>query len=186
MSLDSKEKTKIFSPKLVNGEIYSITINPSEQYPLKKSRYLDVYSSLMTLFNKHNILKYIKHVELNTEVSYPMKNGLDKQRPANVISRIHYHGTICFKDIIGFFVYVQPYLSAYCIYEIDTIDNPQTWNNYMCKDINEWTEREQEPFTTYQINTTILSEKKRKRRTLNEREHDIPIRDDDNLIYYFE
>lgn len=186
MSLDSKEKTKIFSPKLVNGENYSITINPSEQYPLKKSRYLDVYSSLMTLFTKINLLNYIDDIILNTEVSYPMKNGLDKTRPANVISRIHYHGIISFKDIIGFFIYVQPHLSAYCTYEIDTIDNSQTWNNYMEKDINEWGGREQESFTAYQINIILLSEKKRKRRTLNERDNDIPIRDDDNLIYYFE
>lgn len=186
MSLDSKEKTKIFTPKLVNGVTYSISINPSEQYPLKRSRYLDVYTSLMTLFNKLNILKYINDIVLNTEVSYPMKNGLDKKRPETVISRIHYHGTISFKDIIGFFVYVQPHLSAYCIYEIDTIDNFQTWGNYIEKDINEWEGREQESFTAYQINTILLSEKKRKRRTLNERDNGIPIRDDDNMIYYFE
>lgn len=188
MSLDREKKDKEFDSKLKNFVQYSITINPSEQFPTDKSRMLNVYSSLITLFRKQHLLKYVKHIELHTEVSYPMKNGLDKKRPCDVISRIHYHGTITFVDVVGFFVYVQPSLSAYCIYEIDTLDDSDNWTNYVTKDKDEWKGREQEPFTEYIITEDILDNVQKKRRKTNEKDNEvniIPLLEDDRFPFYY-
>lgn len=167
MSLDRNKKIKKcpksdipkeFKPQLQNNVLYSLTLNPKEQYLCSSSRYLNWYSSIVTHLKYNDWNKYCM-LDLNTEISYPLTNGVEKRKSYEVTSRLHLHGTIRFFDVVGWFIYVQPELVQFAIYEIDTIDNVETWNNYIIKDKDSWTEHNKisRPFTEYNINMDILT-----------------------------
>lgn len=47
--------------------------------------------------------------------------------------RLHCHGTISIKDVLGFYLYAIPFMRDAMTYEIDTINDMQTWINYCTK-----------------------------------------------------
>lgn len=168
------EETLKFLPKLLNGVEYALTINPSEQYPLSSSRYLLVYDSMIK-FIKHSKLCKFATLKLITEVSFPMNNTTSKGHPAKVLSRIHYHGTITFQDVVSFYIVTQPRLAQFAVYEIDTIDEESgRWARYLAKDFVNWLETPETPFTEYEINNQSV--KQRKERVKDISPYDIGLR----------
>ena len=211
MSLDRKEEkknpsscdTKRFTPLLQNNIEYSISINPLGQFEESSSRYIDWYSSVVTFLKKHKVINFC-YLYLNTEISYPLKNGVEKRKPETVISRLHLHGTILFKDVVKWFIYVQPFLASFCIYEIDIINNEDTWNNYIHKDTRSWEESMPdpclpnqeactriEPFTEYNICNRVIknSKVKRKKKDVNRMEEIVlepfPLLTEENQCQFY-
>lgn len=196
MSLDRKEEKKKsnnndtlkkFAPSLINNVLYSLTINPQDQFTESKSRYIDWYSSVVTFFKKHNICDFCE-LDVITEISYPLKNGVDKRKPHDIKSRLHLHGTILFIDVVKWFIYIQPFLAAFCIYEIDTIHDSETWNSYIHKDKNQWVIGRDweahsptnynimlEPFTSYHLTNEIILNQRIKRKKNHPDNIDNPI-----------
>lgn len=192
MSLDRKEENKNikkdtakqFKPLLNNYDYYSISINPKIQFEESSSRYIDVYSSMVSFLKQHTTTDYAE-LNLITEVSYPLKNGLEKRKSNEVISRIHFHGTIKFTSVVHWFIYVQPFLAGYCIYEIDTINNIDTWKNYMTKDVVQWTIVDV-PFTCYNITNDVVLGSKIKKKKRDAISHGIPLITDEETPFYVE
>lgn len=192
MSLDRKEENKnssdapvkVFKPLLNNQTYYSFSMNPKCQYEESSSRYIDLYSSVVSFFKQHHATDYAE-LDLNTEVSYPLKNGIDKRKSNEVISRIHFHGTIRFLSVVHWYIYVQPFLAGFCIYEIDTISNMDTWNNYITKDSVQWSIVDV-PFTNYNINTSVILGSKVKKKKQDAINNGIPVISDDDAPFYIE
>lgn len=194
MNLDRKEEKKKsskndspkeFKPLLNNIDTYSISINPKIQFEESSSRYIDLYSSMVTFLKKHHSTDYAQ-LNINTEVSYPLKNGLENRKSADVISRIHFHGTIKFTSVVHWFMYVQPFLARFSIYEIDTINNIETWSNYITKDSSQWAVVD-EPFTEYHINTSVILGSKVRTKKQNDINNNVPvIQAHDDLPFYVE
>lgn len=179
-----KHKPKVYEPMLDNSTSYAITINPKNQFEESSSRYIDVYSSLVTFLKKHNHTDYAE-LHICTEVSYPLKNGLEKRKSSEVISRIHFHGVIKFISVVHWFMYVQPFLAGFCIYEIDTIDDMDTWNSYITKDRVQWLIVDI-PFTEYCITDSVILSSKVKKKKQKEWDNGVPIINNDNAPFYTE
>lgn len=47
--------------------------------------------------------------------------------------RLHCHGTITVKDVLGFYTYAIPFMRTEMTYEIDTIGEPAKWDAYCTK-----------------------------------------------------
>lgn len=212
MSLDRKREKKQskncdtpkeFAPLLANNVEYSLTINPLNQYEESSSRYLDVYSSLVTFLKKHKLREFC-YLYLITEVSYPLMNGVGKRKPSDVTSRIHFHGTITFTDVVKWFIYVQPFLASFCVYEIDMINDEKVWNSYINKDYKVWSqsflvypdedmtphEDQIEAFTSYVVTNKIVRNSKVKRKKKTNRLDEIidevhPLLVDENQCQFY-
>lgn len=185
-TLKVKEKTPTeYNSKLKNDVSYSLTINPKEQYLLSQSRYLEWYSDVLTWMKKFRIVSYCE-LKLITEISYPMTNGVPKVKPESINSRLHLHGSITFTDVVGWFTYVQPHLTTWCIYEIDEINCATTWDNYCSKDLLQWIENGETPFTEYEISNELLmigSSKDHKKEIRARKNHRIKLKSNiDNLV----
>lgn len=113
------EKTFTSSLPSPTGK-YSCTINPSDADQYFESRDTRVYTFL------RNIYKTL--VKLNLYCNYTFYLEISKG------GRLHLHGILEPTDLIEFYLNVPPILAHYSQYELDTIDDLDTWNNYITKD----------------------------------------------------
>jgi len=106
--------------ELCENKDFAITISPSDrlQYFNNSERMQVSYITTVKLY-KDILNKYLNKYELYLEVSPK--------------GRIHYHGTINIKDIIGFLLYVIPQLENTCNVCIKNIDNADEWKTYYSK-----------------------------------------------------
>lgn len=107
-----------------NSTSYSFTINPDDkvQYSGSKNRWAKVRKLLMEELLQY--LPYIAELKLYPDLSIPSPLGGGKY------PRIHWHGTIKFKDVIAFYT-SYPQCSHY-MFDTDTIDDKEYWKEY-CK-----------------------------------------------------
>lgn len=47
----------------------------------------------------------------------------------------HWHGVIKILNVFRFHLEILPYLKTASVFEIDTIEDPEVWSNYMTKDM---------------------------------------------------
>lgn len=107
----------------LNGVRYTITINPDDhEQSGRGNRWTIVRTNVMEFMKDY--AKYIDELELYSDISHP------ESIRAGTYPRIHYHGWITFKNIIGFLTSVDRNL-RYSI-EIDTIKDFEVWKPY-CK-----------------------------------------------------
>jgi len=99
---------------------YTLTISPADRhqfYETKRDRIAKFreqwYGRLLI-----NLAPYATY-ELHVEVS---KAG-----------RLHCHGYITIKDILGFYVYAIPFMRDNTTFEIDTIKDRKVWDEYCTK-----------------------------------------------------
>lgn len=110
-------------------QIYSITINPMDNYQFyfKKNRYCRFRS-----FMYETLLKWMGEYTMYIEISEP--RGFQKQGYAG--PRLHLHGTFQFKSPheIGYFLlYMYPSLCKIGTVDIDTVKDPKVWLKYCTK-----------------------------------------------------
>lgn len=120
-------KWKCLSPEdLKIGKKYSFTLNPLLQY-----------------------FDCEKRVQLVQEFVFDLLLHLDKSFNCKLVmeiskgGRIHYHGCIEFKDIIKFFIHNVNRLQSNFTYEIDEINGPEKWQEYVVKQKDMWPDKRQ-------------------------------------------
>lgn len=134
--------------KFHNDTWYSLTINPDDHYQHGKGyRPTVVRNNVITFLRKY--LPYLQQVELEIDISYP------PALRAGTYPRIHYHGWVCFKDVVGFLINYDPH-EHYSV-EIDTVDDEEYWAEYVDKFVTI-----HENMKMYKINTHTLEEMDRK------------------------
>lgn len=129
------------------NNIYALSICPADQYqyfcsPNRMKLFRDKMNSLlMDCFNYHKI-DYIQYIELSTP--------LGKSSPNYSGPRLHLHGIIVIKKLTqlkDWLLNGYPKLVKNCMIEIDTINDIQTWIDYVLKD-QDWIH--EKPFTNWQ------------------------------------
>lgn len=114
------EKTFEKKVELKENVDFALTISPSDrmQYFDNSNRLQVSYITMLKTY-KDLLKMYTNNYKLFLEVSPK--------------GRIHYHGTINIKDLIGFLLYVIPQLEKTCNICIKNIDNDDEWKNYCLK-----------------------------------------------------
>ena len=104
-----------------NGELLSITINTKDslQYTQYQTVRRITYATRV-YYNIVQLLKQIGEVSLYPEIS---KTG-----------RLHYHGTIKLVDSFEFYIHIIPLIKEVANMDIDTIADPEIWEQYYTKD----------------------------------------------------
>lgn len=123
---DIEDKMKMFK----NSHLYSITINPCDnlQYRKHKDRLMAVRRHLINDLTE--LKDYLEYIVLWIDVSPCYKVGAGKY------PRVHFHGTIKFKDVVSFHLNVHTLDQHYNV-DIDTIDDPKYWEAY-CKKFHKY------------------------------------------------
>jgi len=115
-----------------NGIEFSFTLNPNDKHQFfgRVAR-----TGVATISHRTNIAEhirpYIQKLQLFPEYSFPLKSGKTTHGP-----RLHYHGTIVFKNIIGFLESGYYQLTKWCNIDFDSIEDPSYWKSYCIKDQN--------------------------------------------------
>lgn len=122
-----KEPTSIDEKmaKYHNGVKYSLTINPDDTLQFKngQGRMAHVRVCVMEMLSEY--VHYMSDIDLRIDISYPSAIR------AGSYPRVHFHGTVIFRDILSFLLSIDPHLRSSV--EIDTIDDPSYWKQYCRK-----------------------------------------------------
>lgn len=124
--------------KLELDTVYTFNVSPSDSYqytraPTKSAGDTD----RLKTFNKYFVRFFqqftLQEIEfyLQTELSEPVTDKHTVQ-----VSRLHFHGYIRFPTVNSlkwFLLYGTSLLEKVCRYEIDTIADPDKWNDYVHK-----------------------------------------------------
>lgn len=111
---------------------------------MKKTMYEKDYRYALTINCKtqHDTLKY-KNSRAYEEIKYCINRIVKRMKDtANIMlipeisrgGRWHWHGILIIKEVYKFHAMVLPFLPTVCQYEIDTIDDPDVWRDYIYKD----------------------------------------------------
>lgn len=121
------------TPYFRKGTKYSFTLNPNDELQfLSKKNPSDrlcfcVYNVLHIL---KELLQDIAMFDLYLEMSVPVESN-----DVKTCSRIHFHGTIKFKEPMIFLLSVFHIMKDNFNFKIDTIDGTtDNWAKYVCKD----------------------------------------------------
>ena len=112
--------------------LYALTLNPTDEKQYfnagdDRLRYVCryIYNELISKLDKD-----VK-IMLVPEISHPKGNNFKKAK-----TRIHFHGTILFKTkevLLKYYLYIYNAFVKKNSVEVDTIDNKETWFNYIYK-----------------------------------------------------
>lgn len=113
------------------NQLYSITINPNDNFQFRKSKARRI-GNVHNHFYEHFLSYTTNRIEYNLhlDISEPTSMTSDKY------PRIHFHGTICFKtngSIRDWLTFLLPELLSKAYVDIDTISDPEIWHDYMTK-----------------------------------------------------
>lgn len=107
--------------ELVTGQTYAISINPKFQ---------------PTALNKHRIYFWYRAF-YDSLVKHKNSVELKLYLESSPTARLHFHGTIRIKEIIGYLGFLSA-LAEDTSYEIDTIEDEQVWIEYTQKQYDIW------------------------------------------------
>ncbi len=130
MADPSPPTVKTFNSSLLKPHVkYTFSVAPDDdhqyfKHPDRNKMLKDYY------LKKFKKLGHSAHIIMVLECSSPRTKNPIQQ------TRLHFHGTICFSPIGIFKFYAHNWndLLLNSLFEIDTIDCPETWHNYMYKD----------------------------------------------------
>lgn len=97
------------------GTLYSLTLNPAEQYHKKPDRQIHVISDLLKLFRSDKSCMGHVYVEISPH------------------GRVHFHGVIGILDRWEFYLNLVPRIEDRYTIEIDTIKDENVWLKYCQK-----------------------------------------------------
>lgn len=122
--IEKKAIAKTLDKRFDNSIDLSFTICPDNDGQHRghvvDRRWLNVVATVSSFLEKYD--QYIEDYTLYPDLSFP--NPLGERFP-----RIHFHGTIRFKDVVGFLTVVS---CGWMLIEIDTISDKKIWDAY-CK-----------------------------------------------------
>lgn len=122
MTFQQKVKNSFIKPEeALEGETYSLTINPSDDYQCLKANAL----------NRFRVFKANMEIMLSKIYNYTRKCVMYIEISSQ--GRLHMHGTFQIKDILAFYLIVPHYLSTWCASEMDTIADGEKWEIYCTK-----------------------------------------------------
>lgn len=141
MSLDTidtppmvkKVKKAPRAPKLFyqKNTLYSITINPNDQFQFKKKGQRRV-----SMFHNHFYEHFLSYTTNRIEYNLHLDISEPRQMTVDKYPRLHFHGTILFKtngSIRDWLTYLLPDLLSKAYVDIDTVDDAGIWYDYMTK-----------------------------------------------------
>jgi len=118
-----KKNTSILAPEEVNKDtLYTFSLNPDDDHQFWKENNSLQRELKFTDFWRKFLERYLTPVaqyDIHLEVSR--------------LGRLHFHGTIQFKDIKEFYLYTLHWMLHICQIEIDTIKDPLVWKEYCTK-----------------------------------------------------
>lgn len=123
MSFDHKRNLNLKYEDMEDDYRYSITLNPEDAY-----QFWDMPDRL-ALFEKHH-LNHLKKLAIHDRINVCV---FDLHLELSPAGRLHYHGYLRMLNKKTFYLYTLHKLAKQYQYEIDVINDPQVWDDYVNK-----------------------------------------------------
>lgn len=141
--MTKQPNTPKFKRMYRNKITYTFTINFEDDFqsfdqPLVHRLHF-IMKRIDPFFKKlHKVATFTLYPEFSTPDQKTQYKLLKRRDILNICEpsgpRFHYHGTVRFHDVGTFYLKYYQKLLHYGLFEIDTIQDPKIWNDYITKD----------------------------------------------------